>query len=301
MEKLHEYKKISNNFFKELNDKYVFQNFSLFILGLIIVSFSINIFYVPNNIMVSGSTGFSILVNNYIAIPLPLIVFVITSILLMIGFAIFGMEYGAKNILGTILFPIFLELTYLINNFINFNSVSLFLLIVMGGVVNGFGFGLIKKSGYSQGGFNVLYDIIHKYFKTSIGKASLICNSFIIVIGVFVFGIDKGIYAMISLYFSTYITDKVLLGISMNKAFYIITTKPIQVKDYIINNLNYTVTIVNARGGYSHKRKKMLLCVIPTIEYTKVKDVIKEIDPNSFFLITDSYSTSKLKKMEIYK
>ena len=84
-----------------------------------------------------------------------------------------------------------------------------------------------------------------------------------------------------------------MLGISQNKAFYIITNKVKDVKEYIINNLNYTVTVVNARGGYSDKKKKMILCVIPTIEYIKLKEVVKEIDKDAFFLVTDSYSVSK--------
>ena len=84
-----------------------------------------------------------------------------------------------------------------------------------------------------------------------------------------------------------------MLGISRNKAFYIVTNKPLEVKEYIINNLHHTVTVVNARGGYSNRKRTMLLCVIPTIQYSMVKEVIKMIDISAFFLITDSYSTSK--------
>lgn len=293
MEKLHKYRRVSKTFFKRINDKNMYKNFCFFLLGLIINAASISIFYLPNDVISSGSSGFSILIDSYFGIPLALVVFAVSAILLVISFAVFDIEYGAKNIFGTILFPIFLEATSIINNYISFNNTSLFLLILVGGILNGIGFGLIKKSGYNQGGFSVLYDIMHKYFKISVGKANLICNGILIVISGFIFGIDKCIYALIALYVASYMTDKVMLGISMNKAFYIITTKPIQVKNYIINNLHYTVTIVNARGGYSDKKKKMLLCVIPTIEYTKVKDVIREIDKKSFFLITDSYSVSK--------
>ena len=83
-----------------------------------------------------------------------------------------------------------------------------------------------------------------------------------------------------------------MLGISSNKAFYIVTSKYKDVKDYIINNLGHTATIVNAKGGYSSKSKKMILCVVSTTEYIKMKEVIKEIDKDAFFLITDSYSVT---------
>ena len=223
----------------KIKNKNTYKNFCFFMIGLFINTLSINLFYIPNNVVSTGSTGLAILVNNFIDIPIPLIVFVISSILLLIGFMVFGMEYGAKTILGTILFPLFLEGTSIINNFVSFDNTSLFLLILIGSVINGFGFGLVK------------------------------------------------------IYISTYVGDRVMLGVSRNKAFYIITNKPNLIKDYIINNLNHTVTIVAAKGGYSDKRKKILLCVIPTTEYTRLKEIIKELDKNAFFLITDSYSVSK--------
>ena len=116
-----------------------------------------------------------------------------------------------------------------------------------------------------MGGFFVLYDLMKRSFKISIGKASLICNSLIIIFGVFIFGLDKCIYALIAIYISTYVGDRVMLGVSRNKAFYIITNKPYLIKDYIINNLNHTVTIVAAKGGYSDKRKKVLLLYMTLI------------------------------------
>ena len=118
-------------------------------------------------------------------------------------------------------------------------------------------------------------------------------NGIIILLSGFAFGINKIMYALILLYIEGYIADRVILGISDSKAFYIITKKPNDIKEYIVNNLKHTVTIVNAKGGYSNKKKKMIMCVIPTIEYGKVKEVIKEIDREAFFLITDSYYVSK--------
>lgn len=276
-----------------INKKNVYKNFCLFMIGLFINTLAINLFYIPNDIVSTGSTGLAILINNYIDISISLIVFVISSIFLMIGFGVFGIKYGAKTILGTILFPLFLSGTSIVNNFVVFDNTSLFLLVLMGSIINGFGFGLVKKSGYSMGGFFVLYDLIKSKFKISIGKASLICNGFIVIFSMFIFGIDKCIYALIAIYVSTYIGDRVMLGVSRNKAFYIVANKPMIIRDYIVNNLNLSVTLVNAKGGYSDRKKKILLCVIPTTYYTRLKDVIKELDKNAFFLITDSYSVSK--------
>lgn len=277
----------------KIKEKNYWKNFFLFIIGMTFSAISVSVFFNPNDVVTTGSTGLAIIINKYINIDLSLIILAISSVLLVLDFGVFGIEHGAKNILGTILYPVFIKAASLIVNYIYFDNTSLFLLILIGGVLSGIGFGFVKKSGYSLGGFYVLYDILNRKLKVSIGKANLICNMTIIIASIFIFGLDKCIYAFIGLYVASYVGDKIMLGISQNKAFYIVTSKPNLVKDYIINNLKHTVTVVNARGGYSDRNKKMLLCVLPTREYTMVKDVIKEMDSKAFFLITDSYHVSK--------
>ena len=278
---------------KKIKQENYSKNFCMFILGMSFSAMSVSVFFNPNNVVTTGSTGLSILLNRFINIDLALLMFAISAILLVLDFAVFGIEHGSKNILGTLLYPIFIKATSVLTNYIYFKNTSLFLLILIGGILSGIGFGLVKKSGFSLGGFYTLYDILNKRFKVSIGKANLICNMSIIVASLFIFGLDKCIYAFIGLYVSSYIGDRIMIGVSRNKAFYIITSKPNIVKDYIVNNLKHGVTVVSAKGGYSEKRKKMLICVMPTREYTLVKDVIKEIDSTAFFLITDSYYASK--------
>lgn len=277
---------------RRINNKNAYKNFCTFIFGCLIAAISVSVFYNPNDVVTTGCTGLSILISRYTNIDLSLIVLALSSILLVISFLVFGIEYGAKNVLGTILFPIFIKAASIINNYVSFEGTSLFLLILIGGVLSGISFGLIKRSGYSLGGFYVIYDILNTKLKISVGKASLFTNIVIIFISSFVFGFYKCIYAAIGLYISSYIGDKIMLGISSNKAFYIVTSKYKDVKDYIINNLGHTATIVNAKGGYSSKSKKMILCVVSTTEYIKMKEVIKEIDKDAFFLITDSYSVT---------
>ena len=282
---------------KEFDDKLrrknAYFNFFMYIMGILIGAIAVSVLYDRYNIVVSGSTGVAIFLTNYIQIDLSLMVFAVCSVLLILGFAVFGIEYGSKNILITILSPIFIKAATLLNNVISFDDTSLFLLAILAGILSGLSTGLVRKSGYSQGGLGVLYDMMNRIFKISVGNASLICNTFIMMLSFINFGISEFIYGFVALYVSSTITDRIMLGISNNKAFYIITRKPLDVKNYIINNLNYTVTIVDAKSGYSNKKKKMLICVIPTIQYIRVKEVIKEIDKDAFFLITDSYYVSK--------
>ncbi len=276
-----------------IRDRKRWKNFLVFIIGMLICSVSINLFYQPYKIVPSGSTGLAMLISKILDIDLSITVLAIFSIMFLFSLVVFGPKYGSINFLGTIFYPIFIKACSLFNRFILFDEMSLLFITIIGGTLMGVGFGIVRKSGYVLGGIDFIYDVVHKKFKVSIGKATLICNLVIILLSAFLFGIDKSIYSVIALYISSMVSDKVMLGVSRNKAFYIVTRKPMEIRDYIIDNLNHTVTIVNARGGYSDKKKKMLICVIPTIEYIRVKEVITKIDKSAFFLITDSYYSSK--------
>lgn len=277
----------------KINNENVYKNFFLFIMGLVIGSIAVSVIYNRYNIVTSGSTGIAILLNKIFQIDLSVMVLIVCSFLLVVGFVTFGVEYGSKNILITFLSPVFIKAASLLNYIIDFNNVSTFLLAVLAGLLSGISTGLIRKSGYSPGGLSVVYDILNRKFKISIGSASLVTNTLIMIVSLFSFGLSAFIYGFIALYVSSVITDRVMIGISNNKAFYIVTKSPLEVRDYIINKLNHTVTIINAKGGYSNKKKKMLICVIPTTEYIRVKEVVREIDQDAFFLVTDSYYASK--------
>ena len=94
------------------------------------------------------------------------------------------------------------------------------------------------------------------------------------------------------LYIISILTDKVLIGISSSKAFYIITEKPDEISSYVINELNHSVTEFNAKGVYNNEKTKVLFTVIPTKEYYKFKEGIEEIDKNAFFTVIDAYEVS---------
>jgi len=264
----------------------------LFVMGMLISAMAFNLFFEPYNIVPTGSSGLSFLISEIIDVDVSIITLGINLILLLIGYIFFGWDYTLKTIAVSLLYPSFLKSTTLITRFIDLENTSLFLVVVIGGASLGLGSGLIRKSGFSPGGFAVFFDIMKKYFYLGIGTSTMIINVFLIAASSCIFGINSAVYAVISLLVSSYIVDKVIIGISNNKVFYIITEKPTEIRDYIINNLNYSVTLVNAKGGYSNKRKKMLMCVVPTIEYLKLKELVSVIDSKVFFLIVDTYESS---------
>ena len=126
------------------------------------------------------------------------------------------------------------------------------------------------------------------------GTAGLIVSFIIILIGKIVFSWDTVLYAVLVSYLISMFTDKVLLGISKSKAFYIVCSKE---KDDMVRNFLIAVpgvgtTIIDAEGGYSSDDQTLLLAVVPTRQYIVVKEGLKEIDKDIYFLVCDSYEVS---------
>ena len=106
--------------------------------------------------------------------------------------------------------------------------------------------------------------------------------------GIFLGAISM-LYSVIIIYIISLMSDKVILGISDNKMFFIITHNDEEVKDYILKTLGHGVTIFKAKSNYKKEEKNVLMTVLPTKDYYKLKEGIKIIDEKAFYIITDSY------------
>lgn len=279
----------ANELIYQLKSKNRLFRISIFIWGVLIYAISFSMFFSPNNLVTGGSTGLSLIIKELIGLDTSLFILIFSLISLVISSIFLGKYYTMKAVLGAIILPIFLEFSAIYSGLIEMDNTSLFLIVFIGGILSGLGNGLIVRSGFTVGGFQVIYQILYEKFGISIGKASLWINSTLIVIGGLFFGFSKALYAIIAIYISSTITDKVMLETSAIKTFYIVTNKEDEIRQYILDNLGYGVTMLNAKGGYSNKNKKLLMCAIPTRQYYEVKTVVQEIDNDVFFLITDTY------------
>ena len=96
-------------------------------------------------------------------------------------------------------------------------------------------------------------------------------------------------YSIVILYIMSLMSDRVILGVSDSKAFYIITDKDDEIKEFILKNLNHGATIFKAKGGFKKENRNVLMCVLPTKEYYQLRTGISEIDKDAFFVVTDAY------------
>ena len=242
-----------------------------FLLGVFIVALSYNIFLLPSNI-VYGVGGIGVILKKIFGITPSITIFVGSMLLLILSYFTLGKKKTAHTVAGSILYPIFVEATSYYVNFFDLGNLEPIVVVIVGAVMHGLGLGLIFKAGYTTGGTDILNDIVSKIGKMSIGKAMLLTDGLIILVSLFVFNFPTLIYSIISLYIISIMTDKVILGISQSKTFYIITDNETLVKKFIMNNLNHGVTVLNGRGGYTGDNQKVIMCTIPTREYYVVKE-----------------------------
>lgn len=260
-----------------------------FIIGVLLVAISYNLFLAPNELVSGGVSGFAVILNSLTNIDNSIIIFIANGILLILSLFLLGKEKTRATILGSILFPLFITLTKDLNTIIQIDTSQLLLSSIFGGVLFGFGAGMIFKAGFTTGGTDIINQIISKYAKISMGKSMLITDGLIVLSSTFIFGVTHFMYSIIVLYIISLMSDRVILGISDSKAFYIITDKDEEVKAYILKYLNHGVTIFKAKGGFNRENRNVLMCVLPTKDYYKLKAGLSEIDKDAFFVVTDAY------------
>ena len=270
-------KKKVDSIITKVNKKNIGKRYCMLVLGTLIVAFSFNLFFLRYNLACFGVSGISIVLSKFGVNP-SIFILGCNILLMILAYFTLGFENTKNQLVGALIYPILVQLT----------------IAVVGGVLAGIGYGLIYKSNFSTGGTDVIVGIIHKYLKMSMGTASLIVNGCIILLGKLVFGWDIVLYAILVSYLISVFTDKILLGISKSKAFYIVVNKEKDdmVRDFLISLPDVGTTVIDAEGGYSSEDETLLLAVVPTRSYFIVKEGLKEIDNNIFFLVCDSYEVS---------
>ena len=203
-------------------------------------------------------------------------------------YMIYDKDKLRKYLLPTILLPLTIYLTSFINLNLTFNIEEL-LIAISGAFIMGYGYSFMYKEGYKTGAIYILEDMYNDFSKKNTRLISRSFDVILILITLKLYGIEQALYSSIVIVIIRYMTTKARIGISDSKAFYIITTKEKEIKEYIMKELHHDLTAFDAEGGFSKKKTKVIMSIISTKDYFKVKEGIELIDPNAFISITDNY------------
>ncbi len=267
---------------------------SLLILGVFIVSVTYNTLIIPNDIVVGGTTGIGIIFNKLFGWNIKLFVLISGIILLFISFIFLGYKKTGRTIIGTLLYPLMLAITLPLSEYLApyLKFDDFIVIIILSGTFLGLGFGLIYKARFTTGGIDVVMQLINKYLKVPEGKASKIANMAVVLVALPVNGIKSVVYSAITLIYEEIVTNKITIGISDSKVFFVYTRRIDDIRDALVRNGKVGFTIIPTVGGYSHYKGEMLMCVISTSNYYAFKQIVLDIDPNAFFVINDVYEVN---------
>lgn len=268
-----------------------FLEYIMIIVGTGLMALAINSVFDASGMVTGGFSGVAIIVKAWThgivegGIPLWITNCVLNIPLFLIGWKIHGFSFVRKAIVGEISLSAWLA----IQPAWNLAGDDLLLAALYGGLIQGVGIGLVFLGGGTTGGTDMMAAIIQKYLKHySIAQIMQFIDGAVVVVGMYVFGMHKALYAIIAVFLVTKFSDSMIEGLKFAKAAYIITEKPKEISDMIIKDLDRGVTGIQAKGMYSGSDKLMLFCVVNKKEIVMLKEKVDEIDPNAFVIVTDA-------------
>lgn len=251
-------------------------------LGCMIMAFNINYFFLGNKLAQGGVGGLSLIVHYLSHIDISYIYFGLNVPLIIVAYIFIGKEFVVKTLYATVVLTISLKI------FGNFREPldEILMASILGGALNGIGIGIVFYAGGSTGGTDIIAKIINKYYGIALGKVLLAMDFIILSLVAFIFGKIIFMYTLISLIVTAKIVDLIQEGIYSAKGVTIITNKTEELKNRIMQDVERGLTIINAQGAYTQKDVSMLYCVVGKYQLMKVKNIVKEIDPEAFMIVS---------------
>lgn len=207
------FSKNKTNFVEYINKKSYKKRLIQFIIGCLIIALAYNLFIAPNDLVPGGVGGIAIILDNLFGFNNALSVLVLNIFLLIASYFLLDKEKTKASLLGSILFPLFISLTQYLHVYLQIDTSKLLLNAIFGGMLYGFGAGLVFKAGFTTGGTDIINQIFTKYFKMSMGKSMLFSDGLIVLCSGLFFGINSMLYSIIILYIISLMSDRVVLGI----------------------------------------------------------------------------------------
>lgn len=280
------------------------KGWSLILLGTAILAFGTAVFIVPFDLVTGGVSGLAIVLEKIIPLSLDVDFYItaLTWLFFFMGLFFLGKDFAAKTLLSSIFYPIFFSIFYALVDpnvcgglFVlqasSYKDIAVLLAAVFGGAFVGAGCALTFISGGSTGGVDVLALLLSRIFKRV--KSSYIIfgvDAVIVILGIFIINdIVLSLLGITSAFVCAIAIDRIFLGSSQAYVAQIVSEKSDEICARIIKELDRTATVVEARGAYSGKEKKMVIVSFSMREYSELMNIIKSEDPYVFMTISHAH------------
>ena len=280
---------------REKITRYTLLEYFYIIIGSFITAFAITVFTNPAQIAPGGVSGVSTILYHVFGFDLSLTMLLQNIPLFIVGTLLFGKQFGVKSLLGSVLLSLF---SSLIGNVLGYDGIldlskdmNVWLSCLFGGVISGVGIGIVMKSGANTGGTDIIAQIAARYLHIPLGTSLFIVDGIVILCSAFIFGIESALYAIIVAYVMQVMVNKIVLMMGTNyaKTCYIISEKLNEIRDFVLNDLDKSGTLIEAKGLYSMKNRPMLMVVIPNQSVSRLTRMVHLTDPAAFLIIQETY------------
>ena len=254
---------------------------ALFItLGAFITAFALETFLLPNNIIDGGVIGISMMLHYITQWNLGLLILCINIPFILLALR----KLGGKFVINTFFANAMLAIATNIMSGFKVTE-DLILSAIFGGIILGFGVGMILRNNASLDGTEMVSITISKKLKfISVGELLMFINLFIYTGAGFLLGWDRALYSILTYYIASKVIDAVLEGLDKSKSVRVFSDFHREIGDAIMKELDTSVTYMRAMGGYSRQEKIITYCVVNRFEIPKLKEVVHSIDPKAFIV-----------------
>jgi uncharacterized membrane-anchored protein YitT (DUF2179 family) len=276
------------------------------VFGTAVLAFGTAVFIVPFDLVTGGVSGIAIVLEQILPLEIGIDIYigVLTWSLFILGILLLGKQFAMKTLVSSLCYPIFFSLFYqLVNpNVFNgifvlqntaFQDIAVLIAAVFGGILVGLGCALSFIGGGSTGGVDILAFIICKYCKRlKSTHVIFLIDAIVIIFGLFI--INDTILSLLgisSAFVCSMMIDKVFLGSSTAYVAHIVTDKTDYISNQVIQQMDRTATIVDAKGAYSGANKKIVIVSFSIREYSTLISIVKAADSKSFMTIYRAHET----------
>lgn len=260
--------------------------------GLLLTAIGIVLFKAPNGFAIGGVSGIAIIMNKYFpGMNVGMLMLFINIVLNVIGLFMLGKDFGLKTTYASFALSFFVwageKIIVLTKPITGDAMLELMFAIILPAV----GSAIVFNQNASTGGTDIVARILTRYTHLHVGKTLLIADFFIAASALFTLGIRQGMYSILGLILKGFIIDIVIESLNIKKKFEIITSCPDQIENFILEQIHRGITVTTAQGGYSGSIKKILTVVLSRSQAVKLRNYVREVDPEAFMIIT---STSEI-------
>lgn len=265
-----------------------FKNFAMMTGATLIMAVGTYFFKFTNNFTFGGITGLAVLVAKTGLISAADFSFITNMLLLVLGAVILGKQFVAKTAYCSILLSVTLSLLERVYPMSHPFTDEPMLEVMFAIALPAFGSAILFNIGASSGGTDIIAMIVKKYSSINIGKALIVSDIAITVLGFFVFGMKTGLYSLFGLSIRSFLVDNFIESLNLSKYFNVVCAKPDPICDFIVNQLHRGATICDARGAFTGSEKYIILTALNRQQAIKLRNFIKKEDPSAFILISNT-------------